>query len=129
MEKLNIQSKIDIMNKTIPLEIRIQAKKDSLNEALNPIPEQDFDPDNFEPLASQDEKELCYRQRVVPPQELPTFGIKPKEIMDGQMIGMYESKQDLYLTFAHRCNDLQKQIDELTEELNEKVELLEKKLK
>jgi len=31
--------------------------------------------------------------------------------MEGQMIGMFESKQDLYLIFAQRCNELQKEID------------------
>ena len=83
---------------------------------MNPI--KDFNPDDFEPLASEEEKQSCYRKRVKPPKELPTFGIKPKEIREGQMIGMYESKQDLYLIMAHRCNDLQKQIDDLTIEIN-----------
>ena len=87
---------------------------------MNPI--KDFDPDNFEPLASEEEKKSCYRKRVIPPKELPTFNIKPKEILEGQMIGMYESKQDLYLTFAHRCNELQKEIDLL----KDKIKQLEK---
>jgi len=37
----------------------------------------------------------------------------PKELLEGQMLGMFESKQDLYLLFAHKCNELQSQIDEL----------------
>lgn len=82
---------------------------------MNPI--KDFDPDNFEPLASDEEKKSCYRKRMVPPKELPTFNIKPKELLEGQMIGMFESKQDLYLLFAHRCNDMQKEIDLLKEEI------------
>ena len=84
---------------------------------MNPI--KDFDPDNFEPLASDEEKKSCYRKRVKPPKELPTFGIKPKEILEGQMIGMYESKQDLYLIFAHRCNELQKEIDLLKDKIKQ----------
>lgn len=82
---------------------------------MNPI--KDFDPDNFEPLASVEEMESCYRIRIEPPKELPTNGIKPKELLQGQMIGMYESKQDLYLIFAHRCNELQKEIDLLKEKI------------
>lgn len=85
--------------------------KEKMEKALNPF--ENFDPDNFEPLATAKEKESIYRKRIVPPKGLPTFGLKPKEIMEGQMIGMYESKQDIYLILAHRCNDLQKQIDEL----------------
>ena len=60
---------------------------------------------------------VANRTRDIPPKELPTFGMKPKVFREGQMIGEFESKQDLYLTFAHRCNDLQAQIDKLTEEL------------
>jgi hypothetical protein len=33
--------------------------------------------------------------------------------MEGQMIGMYESKQDLYLLFAHKYNGLLDEIEKL----------------
>lgn len=87
---------------------------------MNPISEEDFDPEHFEPLLSAEEKNRAWRGRVKPPKTLPTFGLKPKEIMEGQMIGMYESKQDIYLIMAHRCNDLQTQIDELRDLINKK---------
>ena len=92
-----------------------EERKQLDQEKLNPF--KDFDSDNFEPLASEEENKSCYRKRIVPPKELPTFGIKPKEVLEGQMIGMYESKQDLYLIFAHRCNELQKEIDLLKGQL------------
>lgn len=78
---------------------------------MNPFA--DFAPDNFEPLRPRGKPESDDRKRVAPPKELPTFNIKPKEFRVGQMIGMYESKQDLYLIFAWRCNEMQKKIDEL----------------
>jgi len=88
-----------------------EQRKQQDEKMMNPI--KDFNPEDFEPLASPEEKESCYRKRIKPPKELPTFGIKPKEILEGQMIGMYESKQDLYLIFAHRCNEMQREIEEL----------------
>ena len=85
--------------------------KERENKMLNPY--ENFDPDNFEPLATPDEREVLYRKRIKPGKTLPTFGLKPKEVLEGQMIGMYESKQDIYLILAHRCNDLQSEVDEL----------------
>lgn len=41
------------------------------------------------------------------------MGMKPKELLEGQMIGMYESKQDLYLLFANKINELNRRIKEL----------------
>lgn len=119
---MKIQLPQQLLDKKIPLEERILIKKQADNEMMNPF--DDFNPNNFEPLARNEEKELCYRKRIKPPKELPTFNIKPKEIMEGQMIGMYESKQDIYLIFAHKCNDMQKQIDLL----EQKVGQLDKKL-
>ncbi len=86
--------------------------KQQLEVLLNPVPQDKFNPDDFEPLG-EEAKKINFRKRVNPPKELPTFGLKPKEILEGQMIGMFETKQDLYLIFAHRINELQKQIDEL----------------
>lgn len=90
---------------------------------MNPF--SDFDPDNFEPLRPGGKPEPGDRKRVAPPKELPTFNIKPKEFRIGQMIGMNESKQDIYLLFAWKCNGMQKEIDEL----KQKVVDLENKLK
>lgn len=106
------------MEKT--LEQRKIEYKEKIDRMMNPS--ESFDPDNFEPLATIEEKEVSDRVRIVPPPVLPTFNIKPKEIREGQMIGMYESKQDLYLIFAHRCNELQK----IVEGLEERIKKLEK---
>lgn len=73
------------------------------NKIMNPV--KDFNPDTF--LVEG-------RERKDPPRTLPTFGLKPKKILEGQMIGMYESKQDLYLMIAL---------------LSERVTALEDKLK
>jgi len=102
------------------LEEKRKEYKDNMEKALNPF--ESFDPEKFEPLATEEEAKLAYRKRTSPPKELPTFELKPKEIMEGQMIGMYESKQDLYLIFAHRCNELQKEIELLKEAIkNNKI--------
>lgn len=87
-------------------------KEHVTDKMMNPIEE--FDPETFDPMDDgSEEYQLAKRPRVLPPKELPTFGLSPKEIMEGQCIGLYESKQDIYLILAHRCNDLQRQVDEL----------------
>jgi hypothetical protein len=87
-------------------------KQHVTSKMMNPV--DNFDPETFDPMADETEEyQLAKRQRILPPKELPTFGMKPKEIMEGQCIGLYESKQDIYLILAHRCNDLQRQVDEL----------------
>jgi len=75
------------------------------------MPVQGFDKKTFDPLAEEEIKEVSFRIRKKPPKKLPTFGLEPKEILEGQMIGMYESKQDLYLIMAHRINELQEEIE------------------
>lgn len=108
---------INYLDKSIPTKERIKIHKEEMEKIMNPFT--DFNPDDFEPLASEEEKEIRYRKRIIPPKELPTFGLKPKEIRVGQMIGMYENNQDLYLTFAWRTNQLQKEVDELKNEIKE----------
>lgn len=84
-------------------------------------PHKIFSPNRFDPLYDWTEEYfLSKRDRVEPPRKLPTYWIKPKVIREWQMVWMYESKQDIYLILAHRCNDLQKQIDDLKELLNNK---------
>ena len=114
---------IKYLDKSIPIKKRKEDRQKLIDKMLNPF--DTFNPDDFEPLASEEEKEICLRERKEPPKELPTFGLKPHEIRVGQMIGMFESKQDIYLTFAHRCNELQKELDLL----KQKVEQLEKQIK
>lgn len=105
------------LSKNLPLEERKAEYKKVIEEKMNPIPKGEFDPNNFEPLASAEEKEVAFRKRVKPPKTLPTFGLEPKEILEGQLIGMYESKQDIYLVMAHRCNELQNEINGILEKM------------
>ena len=90
---------------------RKQFYKDAVESDMNPLPSNKFNPEDFDPLAEQDIKDVAFRTRKDPPLTLPTFGLKPKEILEGQMIGMFESKQDLYLIMAHRINQLQEEIE------------------
>ena len=92
--------------------------KEFMNKIMNPLKEEDFNPETFDPMKGVPEYEVGKRERVLPPKELLTYDLKPKQILEGQMIGMFESKQDLYLIFAHRCNELQKKIEELEAKIN-----------
>jgi len=86
--------------------------KDQFNKVLNPI--EDFNLETFDPLIDYTQEYYALkRERKDPPEILPTMGLKPKEILQGQMVGMYESKQDLYLIFAHKINGLQNRISNL----------------
>jgi hypothetical protein len=67
---------------------------------LNPRAKKDFDPKTFDPYDDEEDYDIKKRPRIEPPRILPDMGMLPKEIMEGQMIGMYESKQDLYLLIA-----------------------------
>ena len=106
------------LDKSLPIEERKKDYQKHLEKMMNPIPKKDFKPETFN-LAMEGFSELADRKRILPPKELPTFNLKPKEIRVGQMIGMYESKQDLYLIFAHRCNELQKKVEELEARIQE----------
>jgi len=94
-------------------------KKEVIDRRSNPIPVNDFNPETFDLMADDtDEYKFAKRQRILPPKILPTNGMNPKELLEGQTIGMYESKQDLYLIFAHKCNEMQIEIDKLKEEIS-----------
>lgn len=71
----------------------------------------DFNPQTFDPMEGAKNYQFIKRVRKDPERRLPNqHGIKPKEILDGQMVGMYESKQDLYLLIAalyDRVSDLE----------------------
>jgi hypothetical protein len=104
---------MEYLNKKKSLEDRKELyKKEILDKRLNPV--KDFNPETFDPLADDTEEyKLAKRVRKEPPEFLPTMGMKPKELLEGQMIGMYESKQDLYLLFANKINELNRRIKEL----------------
>ena len=105
------------LDKNLSIKERQEDYKKVMDKKMNPISESDFNPEIFEPLGD-DMAQIANRQRVIPPKELNIHELKPKEIRNGQMIGMYESKQDLYLIFAHRCNEMQQEIDLLKKEIN-----------
>lgn len=100
-------------NATLPIAVRKQARKEHLELLLNP--RSDFDPETFQPNLESDDPDYEVRKRVrkTPPKRLPTMGMKPFEFFEGQMIGMYESKQELYLLIAwlsERVSDLEDEI-------------------
>lgn len=112
-------------DKTLPLNERKAAFKRVQDGMLNPKKARDFDPETFDPMEDHPDAELGKRARKAPPKRLPTMGMKPKEILEGQMVGMFESKQDLYLLIAHINNVL---LDEI-ESLQKRVADLEEKKK
>lgn len=103
-----------VSNQALSLTERKQAYKEIMDSFLNPIKEKDFNPNTFEPFLDIPNGEIARRQRIDPPRRLPTKGLKPKEILDGQLIGMYESKQDLYLLIAW----LSERVSNLEDQLN-----------
>jgi len=114
-----IKSKADIVlerqeiisDKTKSLEIRKLAHKEIMDEFLNP--NKNFNPETFDPMDEDPDIDVKRRPRKIPPSRLPTMGMKPKELLEGQMVGMFESKQDLYLTMAYFINDLLDRIEVL----------------
>lgn len=120
MAKLTIKQKENrlakVKDKTLPLETRRMAHKELMQAMLNPKEDAEFDPETFDPMEGVDDFEVKKRERKEPPKRLPTKGLKPKELFDGQMIGMFESKQDLYLLIAwlsHRVSDLEDEVKEM----------------
>lgn len=98
-----------------PLQKRKEALEQIRTEMMNPV--EHFDPTTFDPdgaAVSPTEYETMRRPREDPPRILPTMGLKPKKLLEGQMIGMYESKQDLYLIIAwlsKRVSDLEDKLE------------------
>lgn len=107
---------LKVRDKTLPLATRRAAYKELMQSVLNPKADKDFDPETFDPMEAVDDFEVKKRTRKEPPKRLPTFGLKPKELFEGQMVGMFESKQDLYLLIAwlsNRVTDLEEEMERL----------------
>jgi len=100
-------------NKKLSKEEKKIEYKRHIGRMLNPLSDRDFNPETFDPIEIEELKGIQIRERKIPIGKLPTYGLKPKEIMEGQMIGMYESKQDIYLILAHKINELQDEIAKL----------------
>lgn len=96
--------------------VRVAAALEIKDRLLNPIKAKDFDPDTYEPDATNVMVQLIPRVREKPPRRLPTGGLKPKEIMQGQKVGNFESKQELYLHIA----ELSERISDLEDIINNK---------
>ena len=102
-----------VSDETLPLSDRKVAYVETMNEFLNPKADVDFDPATFDPMDGVKDYEVKKRNRTEPPRRLPTMGMKPKELFTGQLVGMFESKQDLYLLIAwlsERVSDLEDQL-------------------
>jgi hypothetical protein len=57
------------------------------------------------------------RDREQLPERLPTFGLLPMPVDEHEHIGMYESKQNIYLTLAHAFNKAMDRIEALEKEV------------
>ena len=93
--------------------VRTVAALEIQDQRMNPKLDKDFDPETFDPMDDIENYDIIKRPRVEPPERLETLGMKPKKCLEGQMIGMYESKQDLYLTMAFYINKLLDRVEEL----------------
>lgn len=114
-KKLTMQELKDaVIDKTLTKAQRVKAAEEIKDRMLNPVATQDFNPDTYEPDADNIMVQLIPRKRKKPPRRLPTGGLKPKEIMEGQRVGNFESKQELYLLIA----DLSERLSDLEDQLN-----------
>jgi len=117
MEKL--KKELTYLDKTKTIAQRKITYNKVISAKMNPLSKENFNADTFEPLGNNNDMvEIADRQRIELPDRLPTHGLKAKEIREGQMIGMYESKQDLYLISAQIYNKLQDKIDDLQNQIN-----------
>ena len=105
------------LDQSLPIEQRKVEYKKVMHKMLNLLKEKDFDPETFDPMQDNPAYEVAKRPREKPSDRLPTLGMKPKKILEGQMVGMYESKQDLYLMIAHVNNTLLDRIEQLEAEV------------
>jgi len=105
------KDKASYLDTSKTIEERKVLYKEVIDRKMNPISVENFNTETFEPLGDDEMSLIADRKRVDVPKMLPTYGLKPKKIREGQMIGMFESKQDLYLTLALRINELQAEIE------------------
>ena len=102
-------------DKKRPIAERRAAMDIVTDDMMNPIVTTDFNPNTFDPMEGSKNFDLVKRSRKTPNRRLPnTHGLLPKDIRDGQMVGMYESKQDLYLLIAwltERVTDLEDKVN------------------
>lgn len=113
MKKTTLELREIIKDDTLPKAKRVEAALEIKDRLLNPLPVKDFNPETFEPNPDET-AQLIPRSRKHPERRLPNpHKLKPKEVMEGQMVGMYENKQDLYLIIAwlsERITDLEDEV-------------------
>ena len=116
LSKRQIKNRKELLDdETKPIKVREKAFKEIMDERMNP--ESNFDPETFDPMKGVQNYDIVKRPREDPPKRLPNkLGLKPKRILEGQMIGMYESKQELYLlicALSERVADLEEWRDSI----------------
>lgn len=116
------EKKADYLNKSLSINERKIAYNKHIESIMNPIPMEKFNPKTFEPIQIEDlDVEVSARKREKHIGKLPTYGLEPKKIREGQMIGMFESKQDIYLILAHKINDLEDEMKILKEKIDKNI--------
>lgn len=100
-------------------EVRMKAHEDIQDQVMNPVEDSKFDPETFDVMNDVPNYDIIKRKREDLPEILETKGLKPKKCLDGQMIGMFESKQDLYLMIAQVNNRLVQRIKDLEDQVKD----------
>jgi len=62
---------------------------------------------------------IRFRDTTEIPDRLPTGGFMPYPIDEDDFIGQFESKKNIYLTFAHAFNKAMERIEELEKQLSD----------
>ena len=89
---------VSISDTKVSISKREKAYKEIVKDFMNP--DENFNPETFDYKRDTIGYDVKKRNREAPAKRLPTMGLKPKKILEGQMVGMFESKQDLYLLIA-----------------------------
>lgn len=71
----------------------------------------------IESATDEEQKKMSIKKNRLPysvfPDRLPTFGKMPLPIDEHSRIGLYESKQNLYLIIAHAYNKIMEKLEQL----------------
>lgn len=112
-----IKNRMDkVSDSTLPMATRKEAHREAMDSVMNP--DDNFDPVTFDTKKGIPNYEVKKRERVATPDILPTMGMYPKKLIEGQRIGEFESKQDLYLMLAHINNKLFQELSTLKDRLD-----------
>jgi len=70
-------------DKNLSKEKRIAEYNKEIDKLMNPIPEEDFNRETFDPIKIEGMEDLVIRKRAIKKGKLPTYGLLPKEIKGG----------------------------------------------